>query len=151
MRTKKTPKSDSKAPKSREKKVYPLPGQKHDVPEEREPLRIFYGSLSQQIPSSEMAEFWLMEHGLLPMGRAKKAFEKKQQKQKQLRANLSLCATKSEFKEPTNLKNAREKAQKSSSSDDSDKSDNNDEEEEEDDDHENDDEVLCQKRRKTSS
>ncbi|XP_026661376.1 uncharacterized protein LOC103709498 isoform X2 [Phoenix dactylifera] len=39
-----------------EKKVYSLPGQKHDPPEEREPLRIFYESLSKQIPSSEMAE-----------------------------------------------------------------------------------------------
>ncbi|CAH2080548.1 unnamed protein product, partial [Thlaspi arvense] len=44
--------------KTREKKVYSLPGQKYDVPEEREPLRIFYESLSKQIPSSEMAEFW---------------------------------------------------------------------------------------------
>ncbi|KVI02283.1 hypothetical protein Ccrd_019434 [Cynara cardunculus var. scolymus] len=44
--------------KPREKKVYSLPGQKFDVPEEREPLRIFYESLSKQIPSSEMAEFW---------------------------------------------------------------------------------------------
>ncbi|XP_052171266.1 uncharacterized protein LOC127787327 [Diospyros lotus] len=44
--------------RTREKKVYSLPGQKHDVPEEREPLRIFYESLSKQIPSSEMAEFW---------------------------------------------------------------------------------------------
>ncbi|KAF0927868.1 hypothetical protein E2562_036791 [Oryza meyeriana var. granulata] len=41
-----------------EKKVYSLPGQKFDPPEEREPLRIFYESLSKQIPSSEMAEFW---------------------------------------------------------------------------------------------
>lgn len=70
-----------------EKKVYTLPGQKFDPPEEvpniystfvrcfgrtfwladqiyllllwqREPLRIFYESLSKQIPSSEMAEFW---------------------------------------------------------------------------------------------
>ncbi|OEL24894.1 hypothetical protein BAE44_0014090 [Dichanthelium oligosanthes] len=40
------------------KKVYSLPGQKFDPPEEREPLRIFYESLSKQIPSSEMAEFW---------------------------------------------------------------------------------------------
>ncbi|GJT16667.1 retrovirus-related pol polyprotein from transposon TNT 1-94 [Tanacetum coccineum] len=43
--------------KKREKKVYSLPGQKFDVPEEREPLRIFYESLFKQIPSSEMAEF----------------------------------------------------------------------------------------------
>ncbi|XP_059641303.1 uncharacterized protein LOC132283382 [Cornus florida] len=71
--------------KTREKKVYTLAGQKYDVPEEREPLRIFYESLSKQIPSSEMAEFWLMEHGLLSPERAKKAYEKKQKKQKQLR------------------------------------------------------------------
>ncbi|KAK8933911.1 hypothetical protein KSP39_PZI015722 [Platanthera zijinensis] len=67
------------------KKVYTLPGQKYDVPEEREPLRIFYESLSQQIPTSEMAEFWMMEHGLLPPDKAKKAYERKQRKQHQLR------------------------------------------------------------------
>ncbi|KAL6006125.1 hypothetical protein ACLOJK_040171 [Asimina triloba] len=39
-----------------EKKAYTLPGQKHDPPEEREPLRIFYESLLKQIPASEMAE-----------------------------------------------------------------------------------------------
>lgn len=71
--------------KTREKKVFSLPGQKYDIPEEREPLRIFYESLSEQIPSSEMAEFWLMEHGLLSPDKAKKAFEKKQRKQKQQR------------------------------------------------------------------
>lgn len=71
--------------KVREKKVYTLPGQKHDPPEEREPLRIFYESLSKQIPSSEMAEFWMMEHGLLSPEKAKKAYEKKQRRQKQLR------------------------------------------------------------------
>ncbi|KAL3655686.1 hypothetical protein CASFOL_000082 [Castilleja foliolosa] len=69
----------------RQKKVFSLPGQKFDVPEEREPLRIFYESLSEQIPSSEMAEFWLMEHGMLSTDKAKKALEKKQRKQKQLR------------------------------------------------------------------
>ncbi|MQM02468.1 hypothetical protein Taro_035242 [Colocasia esculenta] len=61
-----------------EKKVYTLPGQKYDPPEEREPLRIFYESLSKQIPSSEMAEFWMMEHGLLSPEKAKRAYEKKQ-------------------------------------------------------------------------
>ncbi|KAL3650805.1 hypothetical protein CASFOL_007208 [Castilleja foliolosa] len=71
--------------KTRVKKVFSLPGQKFDVPEEREPLRIFYESLSKQIPSSEMAEFWLMEHGMLSPDKAKKALEKKQRKQKQLR------------------------------------------------------------------
>ncbi|XP_010668358.2 uncharacterized protein LOC104885354 isoform X1 [Beta vulgaris subsp. vulgaris] len=67
----------------REKKVYSLAGQKYDPPEEREPLRIFYESLSKQIPTSEMAEFWLMEHGLLSSEKAKKAHERKQRKQKQ--------------------------------------------------------------------
>ncbi|XP_057477362.1 uncharacterized protein LOC130765048 [Actinidia eriantha] len=71
--------------KTREKKVYSLAGQKFDVPEEREPLRIFYESLSKQIPSSEMAEFWMMEHGLLSPERARKAYEKKQIRQKQIR------------------------------------------------------------------
>lgn len=67
-----------------QKKSYSLPGQKFDVPEEvclcfpsyswfsfylvcnlfvlglcqREPLRIFYETLSKQIPTSEMADFW---------------------------------------------------------------------------------------------
>lgn len=71
--------------KVREKKVYTLAGQKHDPPEEREPLRIFYESLWKQIPTSEMAEFWMMEHGLLSPERARRAHEKKQRKQKQLR------------------------------------------------------------------
>jgi len=80
-----TKKTTVKTREKREKKVYSLPGQKSDPPEEREPLRIFYESLSKQIPSSEMAEFWMMEHGLLSPERAKKAYEKKQRKQKQLR------------------------------------------------------------------
>ncbi|PIA64775.1 hypothetical protein AQUCO_00100326v1 [Aquilegia coerulea] len=68
-----------------QKKVYTLPGQKYDPPEEREPLRIFYESLSKQIPSSEMAAFWMMEHGLLSPERAKRAYERKQKRQQQLR------------------------------------------------------------------
>ncbi|CAI9772358.1 unnamed protein product [Fraxinus pennsylvanica] len=76
--------------KTREKKVFSLPGQKYDVPEERDPLRIFYESLSKQIPSSEMAEFWLMEHGMLSPERARKALEKKQRKQKQLRTGTPI-------------------------------------------------------------
>ncbi|XP_024025285.1 uncharacterized protein LOC21393990 [Morus notabilis] len=71
--------------KVKQKKVYTLPGQKYDPPEEREPLRIFYESLSKQIPTSEMAEFWMMEHGLLSPEKAKKAYERKQRKQKQIR------------------------------------------------------------------
>ncbi|KAK4388825.1 hypothetical protein Sango_2219500 [Sesamum angolense] len=84
-------KADTKTvPKTREKKVFSLPGQKYDVPEEREPLRLFYESLSKQIPSSEMAEFWLMEHGLLSPEKAKKAYEKKQRKQKQFRTGTPI-------------------------------------------------------------
>ncbi|XP_042512518.1 uncharacterized protein LOC122087435 isoform X2 [Macadamia integrifolia] len=47
--------------KAKVKKVYTLAGQRYDPPEEREPLRIFYESLSKQIPSSEMAEFWWLQ------------------------------------------------------------------------------------------
>ncbi|KAL2346939.1 hypothetical protein Fmac_000939 [Flemingia macrophylla] len=87
--------------KVREKKVYSLPGQKHDPPEQKEPLRIFYESLSKQIPTSEMAEFWLMEHGLLSPERAKRAFEKKQRKQKELRTGTPVKLSKPPTKTPT--------------------------------------------------
>ncbi|URE33747.1 Sugar transporter [Musa troglodytarum] len=84
--TKTVTKTINKTVKGRaEKKVYSLPGQKYDPPEEREPLRIFYESLSGQIPSSEMAEIWMMEHGLLSPERAKKAYERKQRRQQQQR------------------------------------------------------------------
>ncbi|KAJ6823156.1 uncharacterized protein M6B38_385205 [Iris pallida] len=79
-----------------ERKVYTLPGQKHDPPEEREPLRIFYESLSNQIPTSEMAEFWMMEHGLLSPERAKKAYERKQKRQHQIRSGTPIKSLKQE-------------------------------------------------------
>ncbi|KAK9271233.1 hypothetical protein L1049_026823 [Liquidambar formosana] len=66
--------------KKREKKVYDLPGQKRDPPEERDPLRIFYETLYKQVPDSEMAQFWMMESGLLPKEEAKKTYEKKLKK-----------------------------------------------------------------------
>eukprot|EP00262_Sarcandra_glabra_P017413 TRINITY_DN5969_c0_g4_i2.p1 TRINITY_DN5969_c0_g4~~TRINITY_DN5969_c0_g4_i2.p1 ORF type:complete len:233 (-),score=70.70 TRINITY_DN5969_c0_g4_i2:121-777(-) len=44
--------------KKKVKKVYDLPGQKHDPPEQRDPLRIFYETLYQQLPHSEMTAFW---------------------------------------------------------------------------------------------
>ncbi|KAJ0479009.1 hypothetical protein HanRHA438_Chr13g0577841 [Helianthus annuus] len=51
--------SDSSVKKEKkERKVYDLPGQKRDPPEERDPLRIFYESLYSQIPTSEMAAIW---------------------------------------------------------------------------------------------
>ena len=40
----------------REKKVYDLPGQKKDTPEEGESLRKFYVSMRTQVPESVMAE-----------------------------------------------------------------------------------------------
>ncbi|KAG5034377.1 hypothetical protein AAZX31_04G081300 [Glycine max] len=90
--------------KVREKKVYSLPGQKHDPPEQKEPLRIFYESLSKQIPTSEMAEFWLMEHGLLSPEKAKKAFEKRQRKQKELRTGTPVKLSKPPTKTATSQK-----------------------------------------------
>ncbi|XP_028802108.1 uncharacterized protein LOC114757275 [Neltuma alba] len=108
----KTTSSSSKTTKTattkvREKKVYSLPGQKHDPPEEKEPLRIFYESLSKQIPSSEMAEFWLMEHGLLSPERAKKAFEKKQRKQKENRLGTPAKPSKPSSKPESSQKQQR--------------------------------------------
>ncbi|XP_021277433.1 uncharacterized protein LOC110411550 isoform X2 [Herrania umbratica] len=90
--------------KVREKKVYILPGQKHDPPEEREPLRIFYESLSKQIPTSEMAEFWMMEHGLLSPEKARKAYEKKQRRQKELRTGTPIKSSKPSSKPESSQK-----------------------------------------------
>jgi len=80
---KKKPKKAKKKPAKKapsgpvkEKKVYDLPGQKKDTPEEGESLRKFYSSLRKQIPESVMAEQWLMEHGLLPSDEAAKAYKK---------------------------------------------------------------------------
>ncbi|RDX61151.1 hypothetical protein CR513_60647, partial [Mucuna pruriens] len=75
--------------KVRERKVYSLPGQKHDPPEQKEPLRIFYE---------------LMEHGLLSPERAKKAFEKKQRKQKELRTGTPVKSSKPQTKTGTSQK-----------------------------------------------
>ncbi|XP_004500939.1 uncharacterized protein [Cicer arietinum] len=66
--------------KKKEKKVYDLPGQKRDPPEERDPLRVFYETLYEQIPTSEMSQIWLMETGLLPKEVAVIVHEKKQKK-----------------------------------------------------------------------
>uniref|UniRef100_A0A6V7QUH2 Uncharacterized protein n=1 Tax=Ananas comosus var. bracteatus TaxID=296719 RepID=A0A6V7QUH2_ANACO len=92
-----------KEKEKKERKVFDLPGQKHDPPEERDPLRIFYESLYQQLPNSEMATIWtvlvegkfnkethgdwpvnnfvflsrMMEWGLLPVDEAKKVYANK--------------------------------------------------------------------------
>ncbi|KAK1262013.1 hypothetical protein QJS04_geneDACA001119 [Acorus gramineus] len=78
--------------KKKEKKVYDLPGQKHEAPNERDPLRIFYESLYKQIPNSEMAAFWLMEWGLLSFDEAKKVYEKKIGKAQQLKLSSPVKA-----------------------------------------------------------
>ncbi|KAK1273428.1 hypothetical protein QJS04_geneDACA017332 [Acorus gramineus] len=71
----------------KEKKVFDFPGQKHETPEERNPLRVFYETLYKQLPNSEMASLWMMEWGLLPIDEAKKVYEKKLKMAQQL--NLS--------------------------------------------------------------
>ncbi|XP_022758237.1 DNA ligase 1 [Durio zibethinus] len=76
----------------RGRKVYDLPGQKRDPPEERDPLRIFYETMYKQIPHSEMAQFWMMESGLLPIVEAKKVFEKKQKKIQQQKLSSPMKA-----------------------------------------------------------
>ncbi|KAH9759086.1 nucleolin [Citrus sinensis] len=68
--------------KKKERKVFDLPGQKREPPEERDPLRIFYETLYKQVPHSEMAQLWMMESGLLSFDEAKKVFERKQTKNK---------------------------------------------------------------------
>ncbi|XP_062165576.1 uncharacterized protein LOC133872077 isoform X2 [Alnus glutinosa] len=78
-KTKEEEKADTAAErKKREKKVYDLPGQKRDPPDERDSLRIFYETLYKHNPDSEMAQFWMMESGLLSKEVAKKVYEKKQ-------------------------------------------------------------------------
>ncbi|GBG82930.1 hypothetical protein CBR_g36457 [Chara braunii] len=71
--------------KEKEKKVFDLPGQRYEAPEERDPLRIFYETLYQQRPDSEMAEVWMMEHGLLSQEDAKVALSRKQKRAEQMR------------------------------------------------------------------
>lgn len=94
--------SPSKPKEKTVKKVYSLPGQKHDPPEERDPLRIFYESLYEQIPTSEMATIWMMEHGLLAPEKAKKAYERKQRKQQQQKTGTPVKYPVSEKKHSVN-------------------------------------------------
>ncbi|KAH1109432.1 hypothetical protein GLYMA_04G024100v4 [Glycine max] len=94
--------------KKKEKKVYDLPGQKRDPPEEKDPLRIFYETLFKQVPSSEMSQIWiecncrLMESGLLPKDVAKKVYEKKKKVPQKLTSPVkSVAAVKSNTKSVT--------------------------------------------------
>mmetsp|Transcript_2029 Transcript_2029/g.7262 ORF Transcript_2029/g.7262 Transcript_2029/m.7262 type:complete len:204 (-) Transcript_2029:152-763(-) len=61
-------KSPAKAkPVKKERPAHWKEGQKHELnpPLETEPLYVFYTSLRRQRPASEMAETWMLEHGLL--------------------------------------------------------------------------------------
>lgn len=89
----KKPEKEEEVKKKRERKVYDLPGQKREQPDERDPLRIFYESLYKQIPTSDMAQIWLMESGLLPAEKAKKVLEKKLQKGGKLSSPVKFAAS----------------------------------------------------------
>jgi len=75
---------------SKSKKVYDMPGQKKDTPNELNGARIFYESLRQQNPKSQMAEEYLLKFGLLPYEEAA-AIVKAQQK---LKTKAKIGATK---------------------------------------------------------
>ncbi|XP_057442888.1 uncharacterized protein LOC130734467 [Lotus japonicus] len=93
---------------------------------QKEPLRIFYESLSKQIPPSEMAEFWLMQHGLLPSERAKKAFDKKQRRQKELRTGTPVKTETSQKVQASKNGDIKAKKLKNVESDDNDDDDDDD-------------------------
>ncbi|KAF3327090.1 ABC transporter F family member 4 [Carex littledalei] len=110
--------SSDKVKRERVKKVYDLPGQKHDPPEERDPLRIFYESLYHQVPDSEMAAIWMMEWGLLPEDEAKKVFQKKKlngisSPAKPLSASKSPAANASVKRSLSSTKNTKDNSAKS--------------------------------------
>ena len=60
----------------RERKTYEMPGQTRDTPDETDPVRKFYESLSKQKPDSAMAKKWLLQHGMLPKDAAEKLHAK---------------------------------------------------------------------------
>eukprot|EP00249_Psilotum_nudum_P018500 c26838_g2_i2 orf=2-1024(-) len=94
----------------KERKVYDLPGQKHDPPEERDPLRIFYETLYQQKAGSEMAEVWMMEHGLLPLNIAKRVYERKQKRQQNQKTGstpVKVTCTPAKSSKESNLKSEK--------------------------------------------
>lgn len=97
----------------KEKKVYELPGQKHDPPEERDPLRVFYSTLREQLPESEMAEVWMMEYGLLPADEAQAAFDRKQKRAQASKGPGGKTSTPSKASTPSRLSNGSPGVKKS--------------------------------------
>lgn len=73
---KKKAKTTKKKVVRKPKKVFELPGQRKDIPHELDGGRIFYESLRKQIPTSKMAEEYLLKHGLLPLEEAQKIVDK---------------------------------------------------------------------------
>ncbi|CAI5468809.1 unnamed protein product [Closterium sp. Yama58-4] len=80
MSARKTQKDKEAVKPKKEKAVFDLPGQLREPPEENEPLRIFYESLYNQRPDSEMAQIWMMEHGLLDEDEARRVLVIKQKR-----------------------------------------------------------------------
>lgn len=90
------------------KKAFSLPGQRFEPPEERDALRLFYGSLHQQIPTSDMANIWLMEHGLLEADEAQKVLTHK------VKSKTGVVSKASPYQAPTPSKFSNGSAGKSS-------------------------------------
>lgn len=97
-------------------------GQKRDTPDETDSLRKFYSSLRLQKPESEMAEMWLMEHGLLPEEEQKKAY-KKMLARKGKSAPVKRPASASKPRPPSAKKPKTEKPKKAVAVDDDDSDD----------------------------
>ncbi|QDZ20382.1 hypothetical protein HOP50_04g28990 [Chloropicon primus] len=72
----------------REKKVYNMPGQTRETPQENEPVAKFYSSLYKEKPESAMALRWLMQHGMLPKEVAEREFLKAKKAKSQATAGV---------------------------------------------------------------
>ncbi|KAK9917250.1 hypothetical protein WJX75_002354 [Coccomyxa subellipsoidea] len=66
---------DATKPK-KERKVFDMPGQTRETPDEADPLRKFYTSLKEQRPDSAIAKKWLLQTGLLPLEEAEEEVAK---------------------------------------------------------------------------
>lgn len=93
-----------------------LPGQKHDRPGERDPLRIFYETLYQKAPDCELAETWMMEWGLLPPKIAEKVYETKFGQNQRMAASRKKTSKVPTTKEIKRLSNSALKIKKRKSS-----------------------------------
>mmetsp|Transcript_23585 Transcript_23585/g.44974 ORF Transcript_23585/g.44974 Transcript_23585/m.44974 type:complete len:175 (-) Transcript_23585:264-788(-) len=96
------------------KKVYDMPGQKRDPPMEGDSLRKFYTSLREQRPDSEMAEQYLMDHGLLTKEEAELAV-KRAAKRKAKAADKAKSGTPSSAAKSKSPSSAKKPAAKASS------------------------------------